>query len=97
MTRYLIAALAIGCLALGGLAWFWQDRASTTSAALALANARLQQVQQAEAVHRAHIARMEAEAARWSELENDLQAMEGRDAPLSDPLAAAARRLWGAK
>lgn len=95
MIRYVVVALAIACLALGALAWFWQSRAAATTAALRSAEARLEQVEQAEKVHRAHIARMEREAARWGALENDLKGMEGRDAPLSDPLAAAARRLWG--
>lgn len=49
---------------------------------------------QAAAVHRAWIDRLEGMQADQDALLRDLQSMEGRDEPLPDDLAAAARRLW---
>lgn len=49
---------------------------------------------QAAAVHRAWIDRLEGMRTDQDALLRDLQAMEGRDAPLSDHLRAAAGRLW---
>lgn len=49
---------------------------------------------QAAAVHRAWIKRLEGMQTDQDALLRDLQAMEGRDAPLSDHLRAAAGQLW---
>lgn len=61
---------------------------------LSTARASLARAQEAARIHRAHLARAADEARRWSDLSNDLQQMEGRDAPLSPLLAATAQRLY---
>ena len=90
----IIRALAAACLILGLSAWYYHSRTTSLSAALAVASAQVAQVRVADAVHRAHIARMEADAARWNDLLTDLQTIEGHDAPLSDYLRHAAGRVW---
>ena len=63
---------------------------------LAAAQATLEQAAETARIHRAHLGRA-AEAARsWVALSNDLQQMEGRDAPLSPLLVATAERLFRA-
>lgn len=91
---YLIAAQALACVILGGLAWFWQDRADDVARRLSVATARLEQVEQAAEVHRAHIKRLEAERATWAAQDRELKSMEGRDAPVSDLLRRSGRVLW---
>lgn len=71
-----------------------QHEAATLAADLATSNAINQANTEAAIVHRAHIERLELAEQQWDALERDLQSMEGRDAPLSDDLATAARRLW---
>lgn len=61
---------------------------------LADKNAVIADNAQAAAVHRAWIERLQGMQANQDALQRDLQAMEGRDAPLSDHLRAAAGRLW---
>ncbi|MEC8195941.1 MAG: hypothetical protein VX228_06405, partial [Pseudomonadota bacterium] len=56
--------------------------------------AALKQAETAAAVHRAYLARAEVDAERWRAVQNDLQSMEGRDAPLSPLLRATAERLF---
>lgn len=58
-----------------------------------VAEARLDQVEEAARVHRAHLDRVEAEAARWREIAEDLQSLEGTDAPLSPYLRAVLDRV----
>ncbi|WP_143542815.1 hypothetical protein [Cereibacter azotoformans] len=94
MTKYLALAGLLTALVFGALAWHWQRQAAGLAADLATARAQLAQRAEADAVHRAYIARLEEERARWGDLTRDLQSMEGRDAPLSDHLGRAARRLW---
>lgn len=92
--RYITCAMVAALIVSAGLAWWWHDRAVEMGADLARANARVAQFETAAAVHRAHIERLERDAATWAEIETDLQSMEGRDAPLSDHLRRAANRLW---
>ncbi|AZB54422.1 hypothetical protein EBL89_03460 [Cereibacter sphaeroides] len=94
MSRYIAMVALVVALVLGGLAWHWQRQATALAADLVSARAQLAQRAEADAVHRAYIARLEEERARWGDLTRDLQSMEGRDAPLSDHLGRAARRLW---
>ncbi|WP_444668330.1 hypothetical protein [Cereibacter changlensis] len=101
MTRYIIPALLALSLALGGGAWFWQRQAAARGADLREARATIsqrdaviEQHRRAAEVYRAHLKRMEDEVAAWAALETDLEAMEGRDADLSDHLRAASERLW---
>lgn len=54
----------------------------------------IEQAEEAARVHRAHLVRAADEARRWDALSNDLQQMEGRDAPLSPLLRATAERLF---
>jgi hypothetical protein len=90
----------LGVLALVGALWLvmgQRDRARAEAAdwkrAHAVATARLEQVEDANRVHRAHIARMEAEAARWRAVAEELQSLEGADAPLSPYLRAVLDRV----
>lgn len=94
MTRYVIPALLALSLSLGGVAWFWQQRAEDASDALRAASARLAQHEQAAEVHRAHIKRLEEERAGWAAQDRELNLMEGQDAPVSDLLLRAGRVLW---
>lgn len=84
---------------LAGVVWFigdaFNDRTrlrgelAASQADLATAQASLQQ-----AAETAHLARAADEARQWSALSNELQNMEGRNAPLSPLLAATAGRLF---
>lgn len=56
--------------------------------------ANLAQAEEAARVHRAHLARAAERARQWDALSRELQAMEGRNAPLSPLLRAAAERLY---
>lgn len=89
-----VAALALYCVIVRAE----RDSARATVADLTQALAQAQEIQrvteQARQVAEAHAKRAAVEAARWGELVAELEAMEGGDAPLSDYLARAARRLW---
>jgi hypothetical protein len=61
---------------------------------LASAEAARAQAEEASRIHRAHIQRLEQAEERWTDIENELRTMEGRDAPLSPLLRATADRLW---
>jgi hypothetical protein len=97
LVKLALAAL----LALAGLA-LWQraqlaaarSELATITRDLADARAIQAQAEEAAAVHRAHVARMQRETEAWADLTRNLQEMEGRDAPLSDHLRAVAGRLW---
>lgn len=97
-----IAALAIVVLAL--VAWALFERQGRVSAVadadhlrteLSASKAALAQAAEAAAVHRAYLAKAQDEARKWADIENEFRDMEGRDAPLSPLLRAAAERLWG--
>ncbi len=102
MIRLLPTALAL--LALGAALWWLlavvQERAALRlelrEARLEVLSARaaLEQAEEAARVHRAYLSRLEAERLRWTEIERELQSMEGRDAPLSPLLQSAADRLF---
>ncbi|WP_375698589.1 hypothetical protein [Pseudophaeobacter sp. TrK17] len=89
---------------LAGVVWTvadaFQDRVhlraelAATQADLATAQASLQQAAETARIHRAHLARAADEARAWVALSNELQNMEGRNAPLSPLLAATAGRLF---
>lgn len=72
-----------------------QDDLRETEARLGAAEAELARQAETARIHRAHLDRAADEAREWQALSNDLQQMEGRDAPLSPLLAATADRLWG--
>lgn len=101
--RHLPKIALVGSLA--GAVWFVtdavRDRAQLRADLLAvqqdLGTARAQLLQAAETaqIHRAHLDRAADEARAWTALSNDLQNMEGRNAPLSPLLAATADRLFG--
>lgn len=94
MIRYLVIAAAVGCLMLGAMAWRWQAQAAALAVRLDRLQLELAERAQADAVHRAYIARLEDERTRWAATARELQSMEGRDAPLSDHLRRAAGVLW---
>jgi hypothetical protein len=89
----IIAALAAALLGL----WWFADRQHTRAlqaeAALAGAQARLAQVAEASAVHRAHLDRMARQQAAYDALATEFDHMEGGDAPLSDYLRSVDGRL----
>ncbi|TLP68096.1 hypothetical protein FEE96_06170 [Parasedimentitalea maritima] len=90
-------ALALACWWLVDLV---QDRTQLqgelAAAQIEITTARIAQEQALESarVHRVYLARAADQARQWDVLFNDLQSMEGRDAPLSPLLRAAAERLW---
>ncbi|WP_281955586.1 hypothetical protein [Pseudophaeobacter arcticus] len=102
MLRHLPGLALVAVLA--GVVWTigaaFQDRTrlraelAATQADLATAQAILEQAAETARIHRAHLDRAADEARQWSALTNDLQNMEGRDAPLSPLLAATAGRLF---
>ncbi|WP_422049926.1 hypothetical protein [Shimia sp.] len=90
-------------LAVIGLIWLVRDYA-TDKAALKLeraariaAEASLERAEEAAAVHRAHLARAADQERAFQEIRNELQQMEGRDAPLSDLLRSTSDRLYPAQ
>lgn len=98
---YLAAGAVVLVAALA--AWGYQQRATNArltaqiealQVAVASAEAERQRAAQARDIAQAHYLRMAKEAEDWADLTRDLQTMEGRDAPLSDHLRGAARRLW---
>jgi biopolymer transport protein ExbB/TolQ len=90
---YAIAALSAAVVAAGWWGQAQRDRARAAEAALAGATARLQQVAEANAVHRAHLDRQARERAAYEALADEFDRMEGGDAPLSDYLRAVDERL----
>jgi biopolymer transport protein ExbB/TolQ len=92
---------------LGGAVWFirdaFQDRSrlraelATLRADLAAAHGALEQAAETARVHRAHLEHAAEKERAWVTLSNDLQDMEGRDAPLSPLLSATADRLFGTR
>ncbi|MEQ3671054.1 hypothetical protein [Pseudophaeobacter sp.] len=91
---------------LAGVVWFvgdaFNDRArlrgelAAVQSDLAAAQATLEQAAETARIHRDHLSRAAKEARAWVALSNDLQQMEGRDAPLSPLLSATADRLFRA-
>lgn len=105
----MLAALRYGpyiaCLAAVAIFWAYANilehqrdvaRKTALELTIKLADARAIQedAERARQVAEAHARRAALEAARWGELAAELQSMEGGDAPLSDYLARATRRLW---
>ena len=93
--------------ALAGVVWYVGDafrdrRQLRTDLAvmkkdLQSAKAELALAAETARIHRAHLDRAANEARQWQAVSNDLQLMEGRDAPLSPLLAATADRLFRAR
>ncbi|WP_321831295.1 hypothetical protein [Thalassovita sp.] len=101
MGRYALAAALAVVLALFAALWWLSARNDALTAevaalrvSVASAQHALEQAETAAAVHRAYLARAEADAERWRAVQNDLQSMEGRDAPLSPLLRTTAQRLF---
>jgi multidrug efflux pump subunit AcrA (membrane-fusion protein) len=101
MTRYaLIGALVALLGAVGALWWVMGQRDSARADAarlqmdLSTARQQIELAAQTAGIHRAHISRMAKEQGRLTLLLTDLETMEGRDAPVSDYLDAAGRKLW---
>ncbi|MCD9147661.1 hypothetical protein [Pseudophaeobacter flagellatus] len=65
-----------------------------TQTRLRAARAELARAAAAARIHRAHLDRAADEARRWSEIINDFEKMEGRDAPLSPLLGRTAEQLF---
>lgn len=101
MGRYALAAALALALGLGAALWWLSARnnaltSQVASLRVSVASAQhaLKQAETAAAVHRAYLARAEVDAERWRAVQNDLQSMEGRDAPLSPLLRTTAERLF---
>lgn len=103
MIRFLPHMLTLGAV-LGLGVYIWALRAN--NALLTAENGRLHlevaaqaavvtQREEAAAVHRAHITRLEIENTEWDALVRDLETLGGGDAPLSDHLRTGSERLWG--
>jgi hypothetical protein len=95
-----IALMAVLAGAVWTLADAFRDRSrlrvelAALEADLSTAHAVIAQAAETARIHRAHLDRAADEARAWGALSNDLQQMEGRDAPLSPLLAATAQRLY---
>lgn len=95
------ALLAAGALA--SAVWLVRDYARDKAAlrleraARIAAEASLERAEEAAEVHRAHLARAEDQLRALQDIRNELQQMEGRDAPLSPLLRTTADRLWPAE
>ena len=89
---------------LAGVVWFIGDavndrtrlRGELAAARkdLAAAHGALEQAAETARVHRAYLDRAAETERAWVALSNDLQNMEGRDAPLSPLLSATSERLY---
>lgn len=102
MGRYLIPATLTALLGLASALWWMTgqrdaalDDAARLKTELATATLFIENARAAAIVHRAHIDRLAREAAETTALLNDLETLEGQDAPLSPLLDATADRLWG--
>lgn len=95
VSKYAILAAIALIAAAVAVALFYRGRAVILAADLERAQSRITQYEEAAKIHRAHIERLQAAQEYWDTVQHDLQAMEGRDAPLSDHLGRAAVRLWG--
>jgi hypothetical protein len=95
--RLLIVSLLIGLIA-AGVQSYRVASLQSKNAALSFERDTLQavaaQAKESAAVHKAHVERMETKLKEWTALQFELEALEGRDAALSDHMRAAARRLW---
>jgi len=94
-------ALALTLAGAGGWLWFLisdrnQLRVDLTAARIEIATAQVarKQAMRAALVHRDYLARAADQARQFDAIRNDLQILEGRNAPLSPLLRATAERLW---
>jgi|GEM_PF-3831426 len=86
----LAVALAVAMWNLSSL----KSRNATLRASVVAFERTIEQRNEALAVHRAHIERMQAEGQAQQERLNQLRELGGRDAPLSDHLRGASGILW---
>lgn len=87
-------AAALIVVVLAAITFFlWKDNQGLR-ADISHAQAELEAQKIANAAKEAHLKRMAADAEKWGAIEQDLQTMEGHDAPLSPYLSGAARRVW---
>lgn len=99
MSKYLVVAMII-LLAIS--LWLWQNNKiqklnaelNETRIELNQNRAQLQQVEEANAVHRAYIKKLTEERQVSTKLLNDLRSLEGQDAPLSPLLKSTSDVLW---
>ncbi|WP_276946649.1 hypothetical protein [Haematobacter massiliensis] len=100
MRPWMIGAVLAAVCGIGGALWHQGGRAVRAEAAaarlsveLAATRAELQRQAEAARVHRAWLDRAEAAARRYEAALDDLQKLEGRDAPLDPVLRATVERL----
>ena len=98
-----LPALGLALVLAGAVTWLVtlvQDRTqlqgdlAAAKIEIATAVVARKQAEETARVHRAHLARAADQARRFDTIRNELQSMEGRDAPLSPLLRATAERLW---
>jgi hypothetical protein len=98
-----LPALLLAVLVAAGIWWLvnlvqerTQLQGELAAAKIEISTAKVAQEQAEEAtrVHRAHLARAADQARQFDAIRNDLQTMEGRDAPLSPLLRATVEQLW---
>ena len=98
-----LPALVLAALVAVGILWLVnlvQDRTrlqgelAVAQISIATAKVAQEQAEEATRVHRAHLARAADQARQFDAIRNDLQTLEGRNAPLSPLLRATADRLW---
>lgn len=108
-SRFIIPVYAVIIVALFGVAFLFRaerddalsdkailvDALATAQAQIAAATEERRIAQEARSIAQAQAKLAAEESVKWEQLANELQNMEGGDAPLSDFLSRAAGRLWG--
>ncbi len=90
VTRIALAAALI-C---AGLLWLQTQRLDRVQAVARDQAAEIEGYREAAKIHAAYAARRDELARQNADLARELADMDGRDAPLSDHLRAAAGRVW---
>lgn len=90
--RHLIVAGVV--VILGLIAWAYRERYLATALKLDAAEARIEGYEEAARIHADYVVKLQEQIEAFDDLGRDLQQLEGRDAPLSDHLSRASRKLW---
>jgi hypothetical protein len=90
--RLLILGGVVILLGLSTLAY--RERYLATSEKLDAAEARIEGYEEAARIHSNYVVKLQEQIEAFDDLGRDLQQLDGRDAPLSDHLSNASRKLW---
>lgn len=90
--RLLIGGGVVIALAL--TAWTYRVQYVAASEKLDAAEAQIEGYEEAARIHRNYVVKLQEQIKAFDDLGRDLQQLDGRDAPLSDHLGNAARKLW---